>query len=61
MRFGTGRHRAMAIAGLTAFFAVVAVNLVVPIVMVSVMGLVDRALMRLWFDILPSLAKGTAT
>lgn len=57
MRFGTGRHRAMVVAALTAFFAVVAVNLVVPMIMVTVMGLVDRALMHLWFDLIPSLSK----
>jgi hypothetical protein len=60
MRFGTGRNRAMVVAGLTAFFAVLAVNLMVPIVMVSVMGLVDRALMRIWFGLLPALMKETA-
>lgn len=49
MQFGMEWNRFLALAGLAAFFAVLAVNLVVPVVMVAVMGLVDRVLMRLWF------------
>lgn len=55
MRMDRRQKRTIAIAGLSAFFAILAVNLFVPVVMVSVMGLVDRLLMRLWYGIIPGL------
>jgi hypothetical protein len=51
----TWQVRVVAMAALTAFFAAVAVNLFVPVVMVSVMGLVDRLLMHLWYGVIPDL------
>lgn len=55
MRMDTGRNRVVATACLAAFFAVLAVSLVVPFVMVAVMGLVDRLLMHLWYGVVPDL------
>ncbi|MCD2171791.1 hypothetical protein [Rhizobium sp. C4] len=55
MRMDTGRNRVVATACLAAIFAVLAVSLVVPFVMVAVMGLVDRLLMHLWYGVLPDL------
>ncbi|MCD2177719.1 hypothetical protein [Rhizobium sp. C1] len=42
-------------ACLTALFAMAAVSLVVPMVVVVVMGLVDRLLMHLWYGVVPDL------
>ncbi len=55
MRMDTGRSRVVAMACLTALFAVLAVSLVVPFVMVAVMGLVDRLLMHVWYGVVPDL------
>ena len=55
MRMDTGRNRVVATACLAAFFAVLAVSLVVPFVMVAVMGLVDRLLMHLWYSVVPDV------
>jgi hypothetical protein len=55
MRMDTWQVRVIAMSALTALFAVAAVNLFVPIVMVSVMGLVDRLLMHLWYGVVPQI------
>lgn len=55
MRMDTGRNRVVATACLAVVFAVLAVSLVVPFVMVAVMGLVDRLLMHLWYGVVPDL------
>lgn len=55
MRMDTGRNRVVATACLAALFAVLAVSLVVPFVMVAVMGLVDRLLMHLWYGVVADL------
>jgi hypothetical protein len=49
MLSGIAWNRTVVIAAFAAFFSVLALNLTVPVVVVSVMGLVDRALMRIWF------------
>jgi hypothetical protein len=51
MRFDNGLDRAACIAGLAMFFAVLALNLTVPVAVIGVMGLVDRILMRLWLGL----------
>ena len=61
MRMDTGRNRVVATACLAALFAVMAVSLVVPLVMVAVMGLVDRLLMHLWYGVVPDLGPKLAT
>ncbi|SOC86041.1 hypothetical protein SAMN05421890_4565 [Ensifer adhaerens] len=55
MRMDTGRSRLVAMACLTLLFAAAAVSLVVPMVVVVVMGLVDRLLMHLWYGVIPDL------
>lgn len=56
MRMDTGRNRVVATGCLAALFAVLAVSLVVPLIMVVVMGLVDRLLIHLWYGVVPDLA-----
>ena len=49
MLSGTELNRTVFVAGFAVFFTVLALNLTVPMIMVSVMGLVDRFLMRIWY------------
>jgi hypothetical protein len=49
MSFGNDWNKMIFLAALSGFFSILALNLIVPVVVVSVMGIVDRALMRLWF------------
>jgi hypothetical protein len=51
MSFANEWNRVLFVASLAGFFAILALNLTVPITVVSVMGLVDRMLMRLWSGI----------
>lgn len=49
MSFGNEWNKMIFLAALSGFFVILALNLFVPIVVVSVMGVVDRTLMRLWY------------
>ena len=49
MSFGNEWNKMIFLAALSGFFSILALNLVVPVVVVSTMGVVDRVLMRLWF------------
>jgi hypothetical protein len=53
MLFDDGFNRWVFISLLAVFFSVLALNLVVPVTVLTVMAVVDRILVRLWFG--PSL------